>query len=357
MDLAKIEIIKLDPDAPVSITDAFVLDNYLVINNYVSLRVEKISNSYISANPIPITLNGIVKGYLIFTKEKEDVEIDNMTELEFISFLSFAQNIDYDQATFRFQTDFILIKDDFFLDYIEEYMNTSMIWGGFTHLFVGGTPVSKYKKALLNIEMGVKIRDLDSYSYESCVRAIEQPYAFERFLKLYHLLELQFDYFIINKIKSLTIPQDSNKIGKTLNEYSNSELLRLTEIIEFYCTDIPSLEQKLSTVIGFTSIAEEIFIDFGKSKSDIHLTNLTKFRAVVSSGSFTSANLHALKVPSSGDHSKFIVNLTAYWIYRIRCSIAHNRIGEYLLSWNDENFIVEFGEPLLKEVLIQCFKK
>lgn len=356
MDLAKIHTIKIDTSAPITIADAFELEQYIVINNYVSLRVEKISNSYISTNPIPITLNGVVQGYLIFTKEKEDIEIAQMTELEFISFLSFGQNTDYNNATFRFQTDFVLVKDDFFLEYITAYKHTSMIWGGFTHELIGA-PISKYKKALVNIEMGIKIKDLDPYSYESCVRAIEQPYAFERFLKLYHLLELQFDYFIINKIKSLTIPADSNKIGKTLNEYSNSELLRLTEIIEFYCTNIPSLEQKLSNVSLFPSIAEEIFIDFGKSKSDIHLVNVTKFRNVVNSGSFTSANLQALKVPSSSDHTKFIINLTAYWIYRIRCSIAHNRIGEYLLSWNDENFIVEFGEPLLKEVLIQCFKK
>lgn len=356
MDLAKINTIKIDASAPITLTDAFELEEYMVINNYVSLRVERISNSYISTSPIPITLNGIVHGYLIFTKEKECIEIAQMTELEFISFLTVAQNSDYDNATFRFHTDFVLVKDDFFLEYIADYKNTSMIWGGFTHELIGA-PTSRYKKALASIEMGIKIKNLDSYSYESCVRAIEQPYAFERFLKLYHLLELQFDYFIINKIKNLTIPADSNKIGKTLNEYSNSELLRLTEIIEFYCTDISSLEQKLSNVSGFPSIAEEIFIDFGKSKSDIHLVNVAKFRNVVNSGLFTSANIQALKVPGSSDHTKFIINLTAYWIYRIRCSIAHNRIGEYLLSWNDENFIVEFGEPLLKEVLIQCFKK
>ncbi|MBK7129689.1 MAG: hypothetical protein IPH66_10055 [Crocinitomicaceae bacterium] len=100
-----------------------------------------------------------------------------------------------------------------------------------------------------------------------------------------------------------------------------------------------------------------MFIHFGKSKSDIHLTNLIKFQSVVSSGSFSQANLQAIKVPATSDYNKFIINVTAYWIYRIRCSIAHNKIGEYHLSWNDENFIVDFGEPLLKEVLIQFFKK
>lgn len=357
MDLATINQIKVDPAIPVAITDIFELDQYIVINNYVALKVKNISNSYDSSNPIAITKNGLVQGYLVFTKEKGEIEIGKMTDFEFIAFLTVGQNGDYNQLAYTFQSDFVLVKDDFLLDYIVDYEKSSMIWGGFTHEIIGSTHIPKYKKKVVNIDLGIKIKDLDPYSYESCVRAIEQPFAFERFLKLYHLLELQFDYFIVNKIKSLSIPADSNKIGKTLNEYSNSELVRLTDIIEFYCSDIPAIESKLSDVSKFPTIAEEIFIDFGKSKNDIHLVNLSKFRDVIKSGSFSSTNLLALKVPASKDHAKFILNVSAYWIYRIRCSIAHNKIGEYHLSWNDENFIVEFGEPLLKEILVQCFKK
>lgn len=359
MTLSDIQTIQNDPQSPVVITNLYDLENYIFINDYVSLKVVNVSNSYDRNNPISITLNGsIVFGDLIFTKDR-DVKIDEMSDYEFISFLTHADYLDWSNEYYKFDTDFLLIKSEYFLDYITDYEKTSMLWGGFTHPLNGMLPNTIYKKKYTNIDLGVKLNEFDPYSYESCIRAIEQPYAFERFLKLYHLLELQFDYFIINKIKSLTIPNDSNKIGKILNDYSNKELDRLTEIINHYCTDISMLEQKLSKVNSFPVIAEDIFLNFGKSNLHIHLTDINKFKNVVSTGNFTSTFLISLGVHHNNTdaHIKFIISITSYWIYRIRCSIAHNKIGEYLLSWNDEDFIVEFGEPLLKEVLMQCFKK
>jgi hypothetical protein len=359
MTLPEIQTIQVDPQSPVVITNLYDIEDYIFINDYVALKVVNVSNSYDRNNPISITLNGgVVYGDLIFTKDK-DIKIDEMSDYEFISFLTFADFSDWTNEYYKFDTDFLLIKSEYFLDYISDYEKTSMLWGGFTHPLNGILPNTIYKKRLTSIDLGVKLNDFDPYSYESCIRAIEQPYAFERFLKLYHLLELQFDYFIINKIKSLTIPGDSNKIGKILNEYSNKELDRLTEIISHNCTDIIKLEQLLSKVTAFPVIAEDMFFNFGKSTLHIHLPNITRFRSVINTGNFTTVFLSSAGVHQNNPdaHTKFIISISSYWIYRIRCSIAHNKIGEYLLSWNDENFIVEFGEPLLKEVLMQSFKK
>ena len=55
------------------------------------------------------------------------------------------------------------------------------------------------------------------------------------------------------------------------------------------------------------------------------------------------------------NYKTFILNLASYWIYRIRSSIAHSKIGEYQLSYTDEAFMIEFAEPLLQEIVIQCF--
>jgi len=51
----------------------------------------------------------------------------------------------------------------------------------------------------------------------------------------------------------------------------------------------------------------------------------------------------------------FLANLAAYWIYRVRCSIAHNREGEFIFNRSHEEFIVDFAEILLKEVIQQIF--
>jgi hypothetical protein len=360
MILSEIQSIQNDSESPIAISEVYDLYQYSIVNGYVALKVTGIVNSYDSTNPIEITLAGIVQAHLIFTRDKK-VEISVMSELEFISFLIEAEYNDYQLPKYEYKYDYLLIKADFFLEYLDKYEKTSMLWGGFTHELIVGSPTTRYKKAILSIEIGEELKPFDSYSYESCVRAVEQPYAFERFLKLYHLLELQFDYFVIDKIKSLEIPADSNKIGKVLTEYSRTEIDRLTDIISHYCTDFAKLETNLAKVCSFNSIAEDMFINFGKSVKPLHLTNPSNLSAVLSTGSFASSTINGLNPKISGyninEHGKFITNLTAFWIYRIRCSVAHNKIGEYLLSWNDENFIVEFGEPLLKEVLIQCFKK
>jgi hypothetical protein len=117
---------------------------------------------------------------------------------------------------------------------------------------------------------------------------------------------------------------------------------------------------KLNNIKSFISLGEEIFIRFGKEKnSNFYLTDSIKYNALLSDAdAFTNPNsvkTHTNIQPT--DYPKFIHTITSYWIYRIRCSIAHFKIGEYILTRDKEDFIVEFAEPLIKEVLIQFYKK
>ena len=56
-------------------------------------------------------------------------------------------------------------------------------------------------------------------------------------------------------------------------------------------------------------------------------------------------------------YNNLIPKVCSYWIYRIRSSIAHNKFGEYIMDNDDEDFIVNFAEPLLKEMVLQSFKR
>jgi hypothetical protein len=51
-----------------------------------------------------------------------------------------------------------------------------------------------------------------------------------------------------------------------------------------------------------------------------------------------------------------LIAMTAKSIYVIRCSVAHSKLGEYFLTTNDERFVVEIIEPLLRDVLNQTFQ-
>lgn len=358
MTLTEIQSVIDLGDLPVVINTAVQIDaNTICLNNLVPLNVIKINKSYDNSNVIDLNFNGLTEGYLFFTIHKGKIDFGAMTEFEFLAFLIEADFEDYSLDGYEFKYDYIIIKETFWNTYITDYEKTSPLWGGFSHKLNFAEPVSKYLNNVLEIEAGDKLKDLDNYSYESTIRAIEQPYAFERFLKLYHLLELQFDYYLIEKIKNLQVPNDSNEIGKLLNGYSRVELDRLTEIILNNCLDINSLIDKLELVFPFKNIAEDIFIKFGNNKKP--LTDITKFNQIFGLNSFSEASLlsNGLINNSNNKLDVFIPKLVSYWIYRIRCSVAHNKIGEYLLSWDNENFIVEFAEPLLKEVLKQCFKK
>lgn len=358
MNLSEIQSVIDLGDLPVNINSAVQINpNTISLNNLVPLNVNKINKSYDTNNIIDLKFNGVIEGHLFFTIHKGKIDFDTMTQFEFLAFLIEADFDDYWHPNYEFKYDYIVIKETFWNTYISDYEKTSPLWGGFSHKLNFTEPVSRYLNNILEIDAGEKLKDLDNYSYESTIRAIEQPYAFERFLKLYHLLELQFDYFLINKIKSLQVPNDSNEIGKLLNGYSRVELDRLTEIIVSQCTDINSLISNLKLVFPFKQVSEDIFIKFGKKGKP--LTDISKFNDLFNSNLFTETNLLDLKIIDNRNNTIniFIPKLVSYWIYRIRCSIAHNKIGEYLLSWDNENFIVDFAEPLLLEVLKQCFKK
>src|SRR5690606_13275654 len=116
---------------------------------------------------------------------------------------------------------------------------------------------------------------------------------------------------------------------------------------------------KLNLIKPYQALGEEIFIKFGKSKEPIKLTDPIKYNNLLATTDiFIDPNvIHSTIQIQTSNYNKFIHSVTAYWIYRIRCSIAHFKIGEYILTRDKEEFIVEFAEPLIKEVLLQFYKK
>lgn len=344
-------------DLPIPINSYYIIaDNVISLNNRILTIAIKVNKSYNKENIIDLNFNGITEGHLVFTSHKDELLINEMTEFEFLAFLIEADYENYVLDTYKFKDDYVIINESFWNTYKADYEKTSPLWGGFSHKLNFTEPLSNYISNVLEIEAGDKLKELDNYSYESTIRAIEQPYAFERFLKLYHLLELQFDFYIIEKIKNLNLPNEANNIGKLLKNYSknSNELDKLTEIIRSNCLDFPSLEAKLELALPFKTLAEEIFVTYGNESKP--LGKLADFSTVFDSTSLSKANLISLRITKENTHNEFIIKLTSYWIYRIRCSVAHNKIGEYLLSWDDEEFIVKFAEPLLNDVLKQCFK-
>ncbi len=331
------------------------------LDDYIVHKIELLNNSYDSQIlNTTIELGGVSVGDIFYLKNKE-FETASLSNSQFYAYLTECDVVDITFPNYTFKNDYLLIHKDYIDEFHMKFSSTSAVWGGFK-LSENTSVINYYKKHFPVILIPDELRELDSYAQDSIFRALDQKHAFERFLKLYHLLELEFDYSLIKKIQSLNITTDSNLIGNLLNDYTGNktENDRLFELISSNCSNIQSLALKLNGIKPYQALGEEIFIKFGKKKdTNILLNDLTKYNALLGDlDSFvnpTSVNNYA-KVQAS-DYNKFIYSVTAYWIYRIRCSIAHFKIGEYILMRDKEEFIVEFAEPLLREVLIQFYKK
>ena len=328
-------------------------------DDYIVHKIELINNSYDEGiSNTSLELNGVIIGDLFYLKDLS-LEIASMGIFQFYAFLNECTIADLQLQNFTFRYNYLVVHKDYIDDFHLKYSSTSSIWGGFK-ISENHSVINYYKKSIPVITITDELKELDHYAQDSVYRALDQQHSFERFLKLYHLLELEFDYSLIKKIQSLNIATDSNLIGNLLNEYKRTENDRLFDLISSKCLDIQSLSNKLNNIKDFQSLGEEIFIRFGKEKtSNLHLSDSTKYNSLLSDvDAFTNPkSAIAITKIQPNDYNKFIHTVTAYWIYRIRCSIAHFKIGEYILTRDKEDFIVEFAEPLIKEVLIQFYKK
>lgn len=329
----------------------------VIINNKSPILVENISDLYNNGSDIIIEdpyKNDI--GVLCFLKNKT-FDIDSLNEYQFTALLlDVDDENDLKGTDYRFNNNYVIIDEAYYLNYQSDYQNSSPLWGLFNHNL-------KFKIPSPNTLTPSKLQATNlsnfnhEYYYECSIRGIKQSYGFERYLKYYHLLELNFDYDVVRRIKAIDITKESNEIGKLLNEYEQDDISRLLYLFETYCKDIPSIVNKLNAIKNYEIIANEIFYKFGKRNSN-PLKDINAFGKFLSSPdlfSFSNCKtFHGISSPEQ--YNLFIGKLTMYWIYRVRCSIAHNKIGEYLMSVNDESFITFFAFPLLNEVIMQCFK-
>ncbi|MBS3921523.1 MAG: hypothetical protein KGZ37_00035 [Nitrosarchaeum sp.] len=328
-------------------------------DDFIVHKIELINNSFDeSISNTSIELNGVIIGDLFYLKDL-CLEISSMSIFQFYAFLNECTIPDLQLQNFTFRSNYLVVHKDYIDDFHLKYSSTSSVWGGFK-ISENQSVINYYKKTIPVITIPDELKELDHYAQDSVYRALDQKHSFERFLKLYHLLELEFDYSLIKKIQSLNITTDSNLIGNLLNEYKRTESDRLFDLISNNCFDTSNLSLKLNNIKSFITLGEEIFIRFGKEKSsNFYLTDSIKYNALLSDpDAFTNPN--SVKTYTNiqpTDYPKFIHTITSYWIYRIRCSIAHFKIGEYILTRDKEDFIVEFAEPLIKEVLIQFYKK
>lgn len=333
-------------------------EEHFIINDYVALPVFELECSISVEEDIDINdEHGNLLGVLCPMGAPGDTY--SVNELSIHKLNAFIHDIDNDQfglsQSHIFKSHYLLIHKDSITKYTSDFMESAPIWGGFTHK--ARSP--KYKKTITTITASRKMFTPTIRHNTDLERAISAANGFDRFLKYYHQLELLFDVIFVSKIRSL--PKHSIEgFSSVVKDYQRKELESLKGIFKDYVTDSQALLSIMGSCAPYISTMEAVFQDYSKDGNPVtsdtqKWANLLTFLQG-NDHTFTRAKqLAVISHSTSSSLDQFILNLTAYWIYRIRCSIAHNKIGEFIFSDSHEEFIVEFGERLIKEVIMQIF--
>lgn len=325
---------------------------HLVVNHFVALPIFSFASAFDPAGgDVTVkTETGDEIGALCFCRELGEVQVDALTDKQFLCYLIEASDYScaQDGTPYSFRNNYLLVHASQLSHYLEFHSHSAAIWGRFSHDSAVLSSYHLHPSEIVINDVIIK----HPLEEENANRAIIQTHSLERFLKYYHLLEMRFDLSVIDKIKQLDIEQDAHEIGDILKSYGRDDWNRLTDIIS-ECQDINSLQALLERIDLFPDKCKEIFYRFGKDKNPIK--EISSFNQLIGQ-SLNLTNLRAARV-SLHDHAQFIKSLAAYYIYRVRCSIAHSKIGEYPMGLSDEEFVVKFAEPLLLEVISQVFRR
>lgn len=259
----------------------------------------------------------------------------------------------------QFSRDYLLVRTSRLAEYRASFMASSSIWGGFCHQSTKPELPIIAPNPLPTLIARAGIVLPTQLHIEAAERSVVQPYAFERFLKLYHLLELSFDNDVVEKIKALG--PDLRGIGQLLSSYESKEFERLKQTITDRCNDVKAVAACLEEICAdhnWHDIMKKIFFDFGKAGNPVP-EKWDDFHDMLLSTGFAQAGAATHGFVPKGAKSpqqdkafeKLVLHLSAYWIYRVRSSVAHSKIGEYVMLLEDEEFVEQFAEKLLRRIL------
>jgi hypothetical protein len=335
------------------LSDIEVIEDDYSINKLIALPILTSHSFDRSQEVIVKTLKGLHIGKILFLKQFKTEDIRSLPEEKLICFFKEYQAPQITEENYQFQYDYLLVKKRNYKSYNKNFKKTSALWGSYFH--IEDVPSISFEKRNSSNELRLT-QDLNVGNliyFENLFLSINEPNPFNRFLKLYHLIELQFDMHTAEKIVDLHNQGHKEKeISGLLKEYQKEDLNRLTSIIRHRCIDIEGLVICINGIKSFQNKAKKIFYDYGRESNPLKQAD---FNTIIdNSDLFSEATINSI---GGYNYNILIQKLCSYWIYRIRSSISHNKFGEYIMDKHDEEFIVEFAEPLLKQIVIQCFKK
>lgn len=278
-------------------------------------------------------------------------EISAFTDAQKAAFEFETSDVQLGSSTYTFRADYVVILKSRWADY-GAMKSCSSFWGEYLHEDEAPSESVQQFNGNEIISVDRLCRIPTRRHAESMAKYASYGRPTDRFLFLYHFLELDFDREVVRRIKSL----DENNlqgVGKIIRDLGvGDEMSRLVHVLrEMPVLDICAAANALKL---HGPIAKEIFYEHGKDGNPIK-----EYADFVSYFLETSA-VNEFLISEQKRHKKISLDLSkdfatsmrkcaAYWVYRVRCCVAHNKLGEYhLTSAEDMEFVEGFALPLLK---------
>lgn len=302
------------------------------------------------------TEDGAELGVLCLTSRVWGVAPSSLTQFRRLALVTDGPRT-CDPSQHRFACDYFVIRRDRSAEYFCKYSATSGLWGGFIHS-APSAPAAPSTISDITARSGLRLPRAEHT--EALRRACVTDWTFYRYLKLYHLLELQFDLHLRDQI--LATGDDLHGFSQIINSYNMNELDRIVMILCDRIRDLPALANVLEGLDWNNSTLADViyFHETSKGNPFRGADGLDELREWTTRRLFSWPNFSAAGRPGvrrEEEHRQKVIRFAAFVIYRFRCCIAHFRIGEYILRESDERVVLSFAEPVLKEALRQVFRQ
>lgn len=326
--------------------------DYLVVGGRVAMPLDGVAWAVDRASDLSIVDElGAPLGVLCLVAARDARQLQELTRYEYTALLADAPSIDALLGPVRFSRDYAIIEEAEYGRYLEHYRIGSAIWGGFSH----GTLPASGSGTVAEIRARKGVIAPTSHHESSFRRLTRATSPREQFLRTYHTIELLFDYITYRHL--VKAGDDLIDFGKIMAAYQRAELARLKGVVKEFCRDFDAIAATMTKVEQFIAPAQQMFQLHGKDGNPLSEDpKWNAFRVLIDAGQFARSSVKTTTLAKTDEaFDNLVANLAAYQIYRMRSSIAHNRIGEYLLTDADDLMIAGFGLPLLQEVAEQVF--
>lgn len=334
----------------------------IVIDDLVAVAIQSV-RKYIAVKDvcdIPVMFKGSEIGSICLLSQitQSESTISSLTTYQYAAYLALAPLDAISTGSWvPFGFDALIINRTEFWTYWKN-RGSSTLWGGFMPLDnPSALNLGKVKSDTASITMYSGCSPRTARHQECLELATLSTDLTERFLHLYHYLELDYDYEIVSQIKLLD-ENDPRGLWEALKS-QQVDTERLFHVLKNY-SDISRLEKLIEKMQPYKLSAIRIFYDYGKDSNPIKSEDAFNLQ-FLSPPSISQSSLDSLKkkhnlsddfAGKATTYESKLKKLVCYWIYRFRCSIAHNKLGEYYLNRTDDmDFLSEFGEPLLCEMV------